>query len=73
MKAAYADLMQGLDAARKERLRRAQTAWQRYRDLQSEFVADAYRGGSLEALIRTTTRAELTEARARELRTLIGP
>jgi uncharacterized protein YecT (DUF1311 family) len=72
LQAVYKQLMESLDGPRKERLRRAQAAWRRYRDLQADFAADAQRGGTLEPLIRTTTQAALTEARTRELRSLIG-
>jgi uncharacterized protein YecT (DUF1311 family) len=72
LQAVYERLMDSLDAPRKERLRRTQAAWRRYRDLQADFAADAQRGGTLEPLIRTTTQAALTEARTRELRSLIG-
>jgi uncharacterized protein YecT (DUF1311 family) len=72
LQAVYDHLIASLDAPRKERLRRTQAAWRRYRDLQADLAADAQRGGTLEPLIRATTRAALTEARTRELRSLIG-
>lgn len=65
--AAYQALLGSLDASGQARLRAAQSAWLRFRDQEAAFQADVARGGTLEALLRISTRAELTEARAAAL------
>ena len=64
----YENLMQKLDSGQQEKLRVAQRAWLKFRDANADFMADAARGGTLEPLIRTSVLADMTAARAAELR-----
>ena len=69
----YADLLKHLDAAGKAKLRSAQAPWLKFRQAHADFAADMARGGTLAPLIRTTVMADLTEARAAELRKSLQP
>lgn len=72
MKAAYDAAAAKLDQRGREKLRAAQSAWRRFREAEAGFQADAARDGTLAPLIATSARAELTEARARELEKAAG-
>ena len=62
--------MPGVDA--KDKLREAQRAWIAFRDAQAELQADVTaRGGSMAPLMQNTASKELTQARIRELETLM--
>ena len=71
LEARYQDLLQRLDGPAQARLRAAQSAWERFRDLNADFLADSARGGTLQALLRTTVLADMTEARSAEMRTRV--
>lgn len=64
----YQQLMAELNAAQKTKLRRAQRVWLRYREAHADFEASAAEGGTLEPLLKISTLADMTEARAAELR-----
>ena len=70
---AYAGLTKQLDETGKAKLRSAQAAWLRFRRADSEFAADAARGGTLAPLIQITVLADLTEARTVELKKSLRP
>jgi len=70
---AYAELMKQLDETGKAKLRTAQAAWLRFRRADSDFAADAARGGTLAPLIRVTVLADLTDARTVELKKSLRP
>jgi uncharacterized protein YecT (DUF1311 family) len=67
MDAAYRSLQAKLDARGQEKLRIAQATWRRFRDAEADYQADAVRDGTLAPLVATGVRADLTEARRREL------
>ena len=67
MDAAYQALAARLDAAGRAKLSAAQDAWRAYRAAEAEFQADHARDGTLAPLIADSVRADLTEARRREL------
>ena len=71
LKASYQDLVQRLDGPAQAKLRAAQEAWERFREVNADFFADTARGGTLQALLRTTVLADMTEARSTELRTRV--
>ena len=65
---AYQNLLQQLDDSQRQKLRVAQRAWLQYRDANAQFQASLAQSGTLAPLIRTTVLAEMTNARASELR-----
>jgi uncharacterized protein YecT (DUF1311 family) len=67
MNAAYRGLGARLDASGQAKLRAAQEAWLRFRTAEAGFQADEARNGSLAPLIADSVRADLTEARRKEL------
>jgi uncharacterized protein YecT (DUF1311 family) len=69
----YAQLMKRLDAEGQEKLRTAQSAWLQFRQAEADFEADAARGGTLAPLIKITVVADMTEARAAELKKSLQP
>ncbi len=68
LNAAYKDLMRQLDDGQREKLRLAQTTWLRFREANADFQADTARGGTLAPLIRISVLADMTAARAAELK-----
>jgi uncharacterized protein YecT (DUF1311 family) len=71
--AAYDELMKKLDDTGKAKLRSAQSAWLQFRQADADFEADTARGGTLAPLIKITVMADLTEARAAELKKALEP
>jgi uncharacterized protein YecT (DUF1311 family) len=71
--AAYAELMKQLDATGKTKLRAAQSAWLQFRQADADFEASRAAGGTLAPLIKITVMADLTEARAVELKKSLQP
>ena len=67
----YQDFMSKLDEAEKAQLKNAQLAWLKYRDANCEFVADQYKGGSMRPMIAAMCLADVTNARANELKSQI--
>jgi uncharacterized protein YecT (DUF1311 family) len=67
MLAAYRRLLAKADEPGRAKLQAAQRAWARYRAAEAEYHADAARDGTLAPLIAASVRADLTEARRREL------
>jgi uncharacterized protein YecT (DUF1311 family) len=72
MDAAYQKLHAKLDEQGRAKLRAAQQAWLRYRAAEADLQADAARDGTLAPLIATSVRADLTEARRKELERAAG-
>jgi len=68
LRVAYQELMEHLDAGRKEKLRTAQDAWLRYRDANADFQASLAKGGTLAPLIKISSLTEMTRARTIELK-----
>ena len=71
--AAYAELMKQLDETGTAKLRTAQSAWLQFRKADADFEASRAAGGTLAPLIRITVMADLTEARAVELKKSLQP
>lgn len=72
MNAAYRSLATRLDQGGQAKLRAAQQAWIRFREAEASYQADAERGGTLAPLVATVVRADLTEARRRDLEKAAG-
>lgn len=68
LNAVYGKLLKTLDPEGQRRLKESQRAWIKFRDTDAEFRADLNRGGTMEPLTRTTTKAERTAQRAKELK-----
>jgi len=69
----YQSLLKQLDSAGKEKLRRAQRAWLRFRDANADFQASAAQGGTLAPLVRITVLTDMTNARTAELQKQTSP
>jgi uncharacterized protein YecT (DUF1311 family) len=67
MNRVYARLRAALDAEARPRLVEVQRAWLRFRDLQCEFEASGYEGGSMQPFLRSSCLAALTTERTRQL------
>jgi uncharacterized protein YecT (DUF1311 family) len=67
----YRELVAKLDDEQKAQLKNAQTAWLKYRDLNCEFVADQYKGGSMRPMIAAICLADMTHNRTTELKNQI--
>ena len=67
----YRQLVAMLDNEEKAQLKEAQTAWLRYRDLNCDFVADQYKGGTIRPMIHGLCLADVTKNRTAELRNQI--
>jgi uncharacterized protein YecT (DUF1311 family) len=63
---AYRDLREGLPEPSVAQLREAQRSWMAHRDLDCEFMAGLYAGGSLENVERATCQVRKTAERAIE-------
>jgi len=57
-----------LDNGQKEKLRLAQDAWLRFREANADFQASIAEGGTLAPLLKMSSLADMTGARAAELR-----
>jgi uncharacterized protein YecT (DUF1311 family) len=69
---AYTKLMNKLDSTGKEKLKAAQDAWLLFRQAEAEFEANGASGGTLYPLIKITVFADMTVARAAELRKIFA-
>jgi len=67
----YQKLNSILNDEEKSQLKEAENAWIRYRDLNCEFVADQYKGGSIRPMIHGLCLADVTRNRTAELRNQI--
>jgi uncharacterized protein YecT (DUF1311 family) len=67
----YRQLVSMLGDEEKLELKKAQTAWLKYRDANCEFAANQYKGGSMRPMIYAICLAEMTENRTTELRSQI--
>lgn len=59
------------DAAQRDRLKTAETAWIKYRDDNCEYESAVYEGGSIRPLIYNLCMERMTKARTAELRSQI--
>lgn len=67
----YRQLVSMLDNDEKSQLKEAQTAWLKYRDLNCDFVADQYKGGTMRPMIYGFCLADVTNNRTAELKSQI--
>ena len=67
----YRQLVAMLDDEENAQLKEAQTAWLKYRDLNCDFVADQYKGGTIRPMIHGLCLADVTKNRTAELRNQI--
>jgi len=67
----YQRLVSMLSNEEKVQLKEAQTAWLKYRDLNCDFVADQFKGGTMRPMIYADCLADMTRKRTTELRTQI--
>jgi uncharacterized protein YecT (DUF1311 family) len=67
----YRQLVSMLGGEEKLELKKAQTAWLKYRDANCEFAANQYKGGSMRPMIYAICLAEMTINRTTELRSQI--
>ena len=72
LNANYKQLMGKLDSSEKERLKEVQRAWIQFRDLQCEFEAAQYAGGSMEASVRAQCLARVTKQRNKDLKEMLA-
>ena len=68
LNAAYREFNSKLNPEETAQLKAAQLAWIKFRDANCEFVADAYKGGSIRPMIAAMCLADVTNARTSELK-----
>ena len=68
LNAAYREFTSKLNPEETAQLKTAQLAWIKFRDANCEFVADAYKGGSIRPMIAAMCLADVTNARTSELK-----
>ena len=68
LNAAYREFNSKLNPEETAQLKTAQLAWIKFRDANCEFVADAYKGGSIRPMIAAMCLADVTNARTSELK-----
>lgn len=64
----YKELIGMLDAKDKEKLKEVQLSWIKFRDLQCEYDASKYDGGSIQPLIRSSCLLQMTKQRNKDLK-----
>ena len=69
LNAVYREFTSKLSPEETVQLKAAQLAWIKFRDANCEFVADAYKGGSIRPMIAAMCLADGTNARTSELKT----
>ncbi|HUS12991.1 MAG TPA: lysozyme inhibitor LprI family protein [Pyrinomonadaceae bacterium] len=67
----YRQLVSMLGEEEKLELKKAQTAWLKYRDANCEFAANQYKGGSMRPMIYAICLAEMSDNRTSELKSQI--
>lgn len=73
LQATYQHLLQAAPVSTRIKLKASQAAWLLYRKAESDYQADAAAGGTLAPVLRITTLADLTQARATDLQKSIHP
>ena len=64
----YREFTSKLNPEETAQLKAAQLAWIKFRDANCEFVADAYKGGSIRPMIAAMCLADVTSTRTSELK-----
>lgn len=67
----YRELQAKLDADRRTALRDVQVAWLKFRDLQCDFQAAQYEGGSIYPMVRAACLTDMTKQRNKDLKYLL--
>src|SRR2546422_3521583 len=67
----YRQLVSKLDDDEKAQLKEVETAWLKYRDVNCDFVADQYKGGTMRPMIYAICLGDMTKSRTTELRSQI--
>jgi uncharacterized protein YecT (DUF1311 family) len=70
MEEVMADIQEDADTQEKELLQAHQRAWERYAESKARYLADAWRGGSLESLLYANVLMKEHQRRIHELRAL---
>jgi len=68
LNAVYRQFTSKLSPEETAQLKAAQLAWLKFRDANCEFVADAYKGGTIRPMIAAMCLADVTTARTNELK-----
>lgn len=71
LKTTYQAALRHLDNSQKAKLRQAQHAWIRFRDLNAAFQAGLVEGGTLAPLVKVANLTEMTNARTAELKKVV--
>lgn len=67
----YRELQAKLEADRRTGLREVQVAWLKFRDLQCDFQAAQYEGGTMQPLVRSACLTDMTKQRNKDLKYLL--
>jgi len=67
----YKKLSSMVDDEEKAQLKEAENAWIKYRDLNCDFVADQYKGGSIRPMVHGNCLADVTRNRTKEIKSQI--
>lgn len=67
----YKQLVRELGPSAKNQLKAAQLAWIKFRDLQCEYEASRYEGGSMQPYVHSRCLTEVTKQRNKDLRAMI--
>lgn len=67
----YRELQAKLEGDRRTGLREVQLAWIKFRDLQCDFQAAQYEGGTMQPLVRATCLTDMTKQRNKDLKYML--
>ncbi len=67
----YKKLIGKIESKDKEKLKEIQISWIKFKDLQCEYTASKYDGGSMQPLIRSSCLLQMTKQRNKELKAMI--
>ncbi|NHZ34953.1 lysozyme inhibitor LprI family protein [Massilia rubra] len=67
----YKELTGKVDAKEKAQIKTVQLAWIKFRDLQCNYEADRYEGGTMQPLVHSSCLYEMTKQRNKELAEMI--
>ena len=67
----YRELQAKLEGDRRTALREVQLAWLKFRDLQCDFQAAQYEGGTMQPLVRAMCLTDMTKQRNKDLKYML--
>ena len=67
----YTELIAKLESKEKEKLKNIQLAWIKFRDLQCDYEASRYGGGSIMPLVRSSCLSQMTKQRNKDLKSML--